>query len=303
MRFLFMSDTHFTSRKDTGQSIWLNRLLFDKWDEMQARVISRIKELKPDAIIHCGDFTQFGTTEDYAYGKAILDATGVPWYTVPGNHDASSATVKDEMRKEFGINNGSAFCYSRTFNNITVAFLDVCVRISDILFCIDEDALFWIEGFLKENYNKIVFLVCHIPVRYRTVVSECGKFITGDNLIDGRIYSRHIVGNVGRIENVSKLREIIENNKNVKIVFSGHWHINSLDIIKGVYYKIVPSVCDFPCEVVVVDCDAKEIKIHNKVAVSPELQKTSFIAEWNNTWVLGSRKSRNIAISLQKSLW
>ena len=296
MRFLFMSDTHFTCNKDVRPSIWLNRLLMNKWDEIKEKVISEVKELKPDVIIHCGDFTHFGTVEDFTYGKTVLDATGIEWYAVPGNHDAFNEAVKKEMKEEFAITDGNSYYYSRIFGGIAVAFLDVCVAGNEKLFSIDGGSLNWLESFLKDNYDKIVFLVCHIPVRYDTVLSDYGTFMDKGMPIEGEVSSRHIGNTIGKIENVCEIRKIIDQNTNVKIVFSGHWHINSLHINKYVYYRIVPSVCEYPCEVVITDCDDKEIRIHNKAIGGLGLQKDSIIAEWNNTWVSGTQKTRNIMI-------
>ena len=293
-----MSDTHFTSHKDVIPSTWLNWLLLNKWDEIKVKVVSEIKELKPDVIIHCGDFTQFGTTEDFAYGKSILDTIGIEWYAVPGNHDAFTEVVKNEMRKQFAITDGNKFCYSRIFGKIAIAFLDVCVSKSDLLFSIDEGSLNWLESFLNENSGRIVFLVCHIPVQHSAVISECGTFVDNGLPTKGKILSKYFDETIGKIENVNKIRKIIDQHKNVKIVFSGHWHINSLYISNDVHYKIVPSICSYPCEVVVVDCDDDKIRIYNESIGLSNLQKESLIVEWNNTWVAGTRETRNIVIPI-----
>ena len=299
MRFLFISDTHFTYAPDIENPVWLNRVLINKWDEMRERVVSELQELKPDAIIHCGDFTHFGTAEDFAFGKAIMDATGVPWYAVPGNHDTVSGAVRNEMQKEFSIAAGNSFCYFKVFGRIAIVFLDVCItRVADKLYSIDDDALSRFESILTANHDKTIFLVCHIPVRYRTAISDQGKMMFDDRVFSGKIFGRCFESAIGKIENVSKIRSIIAQNKNVKIVFSGHWHINSLHLSNNVYYKIVPSICEYPCEVVVADCDDTEIRIHNKAIAGSEFQKDSIISEWNNTWVSGSQKSRNIMIIL-----
>jgi len=289
-----MSDTHFTKNKCAKPSLWFNKLLVNKWEEIKESLISDIISLKPDAIIHCGDFTHFGTLEDYAYGKAILDATGIEWYGVPGNHDAYNDDVKNEMRKEFALTEGNSFFYSRVFGGIAIAFLDVCILKRDKLFSIEDGALKWLEDFLINNCDKAVFLVCHIPICHDTVISDCGTYVNKNDMpTKGKIYSSDIKNVIGEIENVSKIRKIIKQNGNVKIVFSGHWHIDSLHIRNDIHYKIVPSVCDYPCEVVVVDCDDPEIKLYNKAIGTPVMQRDSFISEWNNTWAAGAHKAAN----------
>ena len=296
MRFLFLSDTHFTCKNGVKNPIWLNRLLIYKWDEIKEKVIAEIKRLNPEAIIHCGDFTHFGSREDFAYGKEILDATGIEWYAVPGNHDAFACDVKDEMRKKYDMAAGRGFHYSKLFGRIAVLFLDVCAFADGKHFSIDDSTLIWLESFLIENSDRLVFLVCHIPIKHRNVISNNGTLFDNDGFITGKLFGRHFDDNIGKIKNVDKIKKIIRQNAHIKIVFSGHWHINSLYMSNGVYYKIVPSICEYPCEVVIVDCNDDKIRIYNKALESLNLREDSIIKERNNTWAAGTKEARDTTI-------
>ena len=128
----------FSNKKGVKNPIWLNRLLIGKWDEIKEKTIAEIKKLNPDAIIHCGDFTHFGTKEDFVYGKEILDAAGIEWYAVPGNHDSFTCDVKDEMRNKYDMAAGGGFHYSKLFGRIAVLFLDVCASADGKHFSIDD---------------------------------------------------------------------------------------------------------------------------------------------------------------------
>jgi len=282
--------------KESDNPVWLNRLMLNKWDEIKEAFISEIKELNPDAIIHCGDFTHSGTKADFAYGKSILDATGVDWYAVPGNHDAITGEVKNELRILYGAADTKGFYYSRRFGGIAVSFLDVCVRSKENTYAIDDSALDWLGIFLKENPDKTVFLVCHIPVRHKTVIADQGTFNYGERIIRGKIFGRYIDKVIGKIENAKKLRKLISENSHVKAVFSGHWHINSLHISKDVYYRIIPSVCEYPCEVVIADCGVDGIRVYNKTLDTLGLREKSILPERNNKWVIGSKKTRDTLI-------
>jgi len=296
MRLLFLSDTHFTRAKNVENPVWLNRLIINKWDEIKEDFISGIKLLRPDVIIHCGDFTHFGTIMDFEYGKEILDATGIDWYAVPGNHDTYSDEIVNEMRSLFGAEDMKGFCYSKTFGGIAIAFFDVCVRRKDNLFFVDDDVLDWLENFLIESFGRTVFLVCHIPVRHRTVISDQGTFNCGEKVIRGRVFGRYFDKVLGKIENVNKLRKLISLHSNVKAVVSGHWHINSLHLSSGVHYKIIPSICEYPCEVVLADCEKEGNRICNKTLDTLNLQEKSIVTELNNEWVSGPKKERDTLI-------
>ena len=295
MRLLFISDTHFLCTKETEERVWLNRLMADKWDEIEQDFVTEIKKLNPDAIIHCGDITQNGTVEDFAFGKKILDAIGINWYAVPGNHDTGTDEITKRMRKMYAVS-ADGFCYSKIFGGIAIAFFDVCNRGENNLFYIDGSVLDWLENFIKENIDKTVFLVCHIPVRHRTVIADHGTFNCGGRIIYGRLFGRYFDKVIGKIENVAKLRKIIADSSNVKAVFSGHWHINSLHVSNGVYYKTVPSICEYPCEVVIADCGTNGIRVYNKTLASLGWHEKSLIPELNNKWVAGSKKARDTVI-------
>ncbi|WP_279027009.1 phosphodiesterase [Gibbsiella quercinecans] len=46
---------------------------------------------RPDAVAITGDLTDFGTPEEYAEVRSVLDTLAIPWFAIPGNHDARPA--------------------------------------------------------------------------------------------------------------------------------------------------------------------------------------------------------------------
>ena len=54
-------------------------------------------------VIHSGDVTEFGSDTEFLLAKQILDSLQVPYYIVPGNHDANwSESGGNSFRKIFG---------------------------------------------------------------------------------------------------------------------------------------------------------------------------------------------------------
>ncbi|WP_170845719.1 glycoside hydrolase family 9 protein [Parapedobacter composti] len=62
-----------------------------------------------DFVILSGDVTEFGSDEELALAKQILDKLRIPWYVIPGNHDTNwSESGGNSFRKVFG---GETFAF------------------------------------------------------------------------------------------------------------------------------------------------------------------------------------------------
>lgn len=56
-----------------------------------------------DFVLFTGDITEFGSDEELALAKQILDSLTLPWYIIPGNHDSNwSESGANSFRKVFG---------------------------------------------------------------------------------------------------------------------------------------------------------------------------------------------------------
>ncbi|HAN45625.1 MAG TPA: phosphodiesterase [Cyanobacteria bacterium UBA8156] len=67
----------------------------ETFDRVLATVVSR----QPDALVLTGDLTQDGGAIAYARLRAKLQATGIPAYCLPGNHDSPEA-MEQHLRGE-----------------------------------------------------------------------------------------------------------------------------------------------------------------------------------------------------------
>ncbi len=62
-----------------------------------------------DFVILSGDVTEFGSDEELALAKRMLDSIQVPWYVIPGNHDTNwSESGGNTFRRVFG---GETFAF------------------------------------------------------------------------------------------------------------------------------------------------------------------------------------------------
>jgi 3',5'-cyclic AMP phosphodiesterase CpdA len=297
-RLLFISDTHFTREGGAENTVWLNRTILNRWEAIKEGLVRDIKALKPDAIIHCGDFTQFGTADDYRFGKSIMDATGIDWHAVPGNHDAlAGGAAKSEMRRDCGIAEGDCFCRSKAFGEAVVALMDVCEPGGGNDFAADSRAPGWLAGLLDENRGRPIFLASHISVGRKATVARDGTLYDGGRLVSGRLRGRDFESALGKVGNAGKIRRLLEQSGRAAIAFSGHWHINSFHTSSGVFYRTVPSVCEYPCEAVIADFDARGARVRSAPLGSLGLlglRDESLVAERRNAWAAGARKARDV---------
>lgn len=77
------------------------RLSYRKVDTLGAleAAVARLNTLtpRPDAVAITGDLTDFGTPEEYAEVRTVLDTLTLPWFAIAGNHDSRPA-FRDAFR-------------------------------------------------------------------------------------------------------------------------------------------------------------------------------------------------------------
>lgn len=87
--FAQVSDTHLGSA--TGA------------DDLRATVKDLNGQKGIDFVLFTGDITEFGSDEELALAKRILDSLTLPWHVIPGNHDSNwSESGANSFRRVFG---------------------------------------------------------------------------------------------------------------------------------------------------------------------------------------------------------
>lgn len=148
-RFAFISDTHIGS-PDGNAERDLRHTVAD---------INSNKQL--DFAVITGDITELGTDNQLKLAKKILDSLTIPWYIIPGNHDA-------------GWSESGGVSFARTFGNDRFSFdhngirFIACasgpyVRMSDGH--IPRDAIRWLDSLLKKTPASLpVIFLNHYPI-------------------------------------------------------------------------------------------------------------------------------------------
>lgn len=227
IKFAVMSDIHIIMGSKTIE--WTNQCVEDinKDDQIQFVIIS-------------GDIANFGSDDELKKAKEILDKLNVPWFIIPGNHDATWS--------ESGTNSFiTTFGYERfEFEAGGIKFLGTpCgpnIRMAPAL--LPRESYSWLkEQILSIDKNQPIFYVNHYPLD--TSVLRYGELI--DLLKVG----------------------------NTQLVINGHWHQNRAMQYEGIPGAIIRSTQkDSQREVgyVVVDVDLASglISFREKIAGEKE---------------------------------
>ncbi|MBS1564993.1 MAG: PQQ-binding-like beta-propeller repeat protein [Bacteroidetes bacterium] len=148
-RFAFISDTHIGSPDGNAEKD-LRRTVAD---------INASGQL--DFAVITGDITELGTDAQLKLAKQLLDSLQIPWYIIPGNHDAGwSESGGVSFAKTFGYDK---FCFDHNGIRFIACASGPYVRMSDGH--IPRDAINWMDILLNRTpaEQPLIFLN-HYPI-------------------------------------------------------------------------------------------------------------------------------------------
>lgn len=151
------------------------------------------QKIKPNFLIHTGDITECGKLADLETAKNLLAKLSCPHYSLMGDNDGKTHS---NYVKVFGQR-----CYSFDFQDWHIVILSVCP---------DDTELNWLRRDLSENARKPTLLATHHLI--------VGNFAL--LLIEKYLRIRMFMPRAGEV------LKILKDYRNVKLVLSGHCHIN-----------------------------------------------------------------------------
>ncbi len=172
-------------------------------DDLRRTVADLNRQKDIDFVILSGDVTEFGSDEELALAKQILDSLKLPLYVIPGNHDSNwSESGANSFRKVFG---GETFFFEHKGYQFIGTTSGPNMRMSPGQ--IPRENLVWVDSVFKANpdQSKPLISINHYPL---------------DSSLNNWF------------ELVDRLHE-----RNVQLALCGHGHINKLynwDGIPGV---------------------------------------------------------------------
>lgn len=172
-------------------------------DDLRRTVLdlNQLREaMKLDFVILSGDVTEFGSDEELALAKQILDSLELPLYVIPGNHDANwSESGANSFRKVFGA---ETFFFEHKGYQFIGTTSGPNMRMSPGQ--VPRENLVWMDSVFKANPNKEMPLIAvnHYP-------------------LDSSLNNWY--------ENIDRIKT-----RNVQLALCGHGHINHLYDWEGI---------------------------------------------------------------------
>jgi 3',5'-cyclic AMP phosphodiesterase CpdA len=169
------------------------------------------KKDRPDFVIFSGDLVHEGDSEDYALFRRIVDETlaGIPAFFALGNHDCKQSYCRGFLR-EPAYSRPSYYCAE--FRGLRIIVLDSAMKKDSAgRGFIDEAQLAWLRGELGRKNGLGSILVLHHP--------PCNELKSG--ILSYSLMNSQALGDVLK-------------DSDVRAIFSGHTHENSVSIFAGI---------------------------------------------------------------------
>lgn len=217
IRFAHVSDTHVCKNYGEGQM----KELFEKCKspaESMACCLKKLEQQKLDFVLFTGDLVHEGGKEDYDYFLDVVRESMPNTKTVfaLGNHDR-----KQPFFESMGLEVQEAYCHVEEVAGMKIVVLDSGV-LGEEAGSISESQEQWLEKVLKEgNPEYGTILAFHHPIAWKTPG-----------------FSMEVSDNFRRI-----LRE-----NDIRAIFCGHTHENSVDFLEGIP-QITADSTAFGCEI------------------------------------------------------
>ena len=230
LRFGMISDVHYADREPAGNRFYRQSLAKTK------EAVDQMNREKLDFAIELGDFKDMDATPNEANTlKYLSDIESVfqqfngPTYHVLGNHDMDSISKAQflERVENTGISKSKSY-YSFNLTGFHLVVLDGNFtgegkpynhgnfHWEDALIPSEETA--WLKGDLAQNKLPVIVFI--------------------HQMLDDSKNVKHAV------RNASEVRQILEQDGNVRCVFQGHVHEERYSLINGIHYYSVNAAVD-----------------------------------------------------------
>ncbi|MCW5312723.1 metallophosphoesterase [Nostoc sp. KVJ3] len=203
-------------------------------------VLEHLTQLDLDFLLLPGDLTQHGEPENHAWLQQCLAQLPFPVYVVPGNHDVPVLLADRQSiafadfpyyYTKFGYEDPQQIYYVRQLlpgvkliglnSNF---FNDQGEQIG----CLDAKQLQWLEEVLAASVDELVLVMVH-----HNVVEHLPN------------QSNHPLANRYMLANSAELLQLLKR-YGVKLVFTGHLHVQDIAYSDGVYDITTGSLVSYP---------------------------------------------------------
>ena len=226
------------------------------------RVLEHLESFELDFLLLPGDLTQDGEPENHQWLGQRLAKLPFPVYVVPGNHDVPTLLATENSigfqdfpcyYQKFGYQNSQQHYYTQEILpgvQLIALNSNQFDREGKLIGLVDEAQLLWLEGTLEKVRDKLVLVMIH------------------HNLIEHLpAQSKHPLGRRYMLANAPQLLAILRK-YGVKLIFTGHLHVQDVAELEGMYEICTGSLVSYPHPYRVIDVKTdergnKEVKIES----------------------------------------
>ncbi|NJM73914.1 MAG: metallophosphoesterase [Scytonema sp. RU_4_4] len=203
-------------------------------------VLEHLTQLNIDFLLLPGDLTQHGEPDNHAWLQERLRQLPFPVYVVPGNHDVPVVAANEQSiavldfphyYRKYGYSNTEQLYYTcqllpgvRLIGLNSNSFDDQGQQVGRL----DTQQLRWLEEVLAECGDEFVLVMVH-----HNVVEHLPNQL------------RHPMANRYMLENAPELLQILKR-YGVRLVFTGHLHVQDVAYCDGVYDITTGSLVSYP---------------------------------------------------------
>lgn len=188
------------------------------------------QDVQPDLVVNLGDLIEDESSEQddahYRRGVELLAASGVPVVHVAGNHDRVNLS-RERLRSMWGLDAAGPLYRSFDVKGVHVVVL-ATHETKDVEVAIDDEQLAWLEADLSMGEAPTVVLMHH---------SAADQDLKGNRWFEK---AAHLC----LVKQRKRLRRILHDSGQVKLVLNGHLHWNHLDVVDGIPYLTLQSLIE-----------------------------------------------------------
>lgn len=212
-------------------------------------IFKHLESLDIDFLLMPGDLTQDGEKPNHYWLQKRLSCLPFPTYVIPGNHDLVQLEA-DEAKigffdfpkyyQQFGYSIPGQLYYSQEIlPGLQLIGLNSTQFTPDgqQLGCLDKQQLIWLDNTLSQLSDRLVMVMIH-----HNVIEHLPR------------QSHHELGKRYMLANAADLKQILRKH-GVKLIFTGHLHVQDIAESEGLTEITTGSIVSFPHPYRIIDLD------------------------------------------------
>ena len=237
------------------------------------RVLEHLESFKLDFLLLPGDLTQDGEPENHQWLAQRLAKLPFPVYVVPGNHDVPTVLATENSigfqdfpsyYQKFGYQESTQHYYTQEILpgvQLIALNSNQFDREGKLIGLVDEEQLVWLTETLEKVQDKLVLAMIH-----HNVIEHLPE------------QSKHTLGKRYMLANAPQLLAILRK-YGVKLIFTGHLHVQDVAELEGIYEICTGSLVSYPHPYRVIDF---KIEDDGNKKVKIESHQVKAVSGWEN---------------------